>query len=114
MNSVGLRELKKSRLRQAVQREAFRLFAEQGYQRTTVEQIAEAAEIPTTTFYRYYSSKDDVVLTGVYDPAAHPEPPKPPTAESLCGVTPMAIYRNIRTDPATRPAAVAAPNGEAQ
>ena len=70
MADVGLRELKKNKLRQAVQREAFRLFTEQGYPQTTVEQIAEAAEISTTTFYRYYSSKEDIVFTGDYDPAA--------------------------------------------
>ena len=68
MSGVGLRELKKNRLRQAVQREAFRLFTQQGYAQTTVDQIAEAAEISTTTFYRYYSSKEDVVFTGDYDP----------------------------------------------
>jgi AcrR family transcriptional regulator len=61
---AGLREKKKHKLRQTVQREAFRLFAEQGYEATTVEQIAEAAEISTTTFYRYYSSMVDVVLAG--------------------------------------------------
>ncbi|BCJ26228.1 TetR/AcrR family transcriptional regulator [Actinocatenispora sera] len=65
---AGLREKKKYKLRQSVQREAFRLFAEQGYAATTVEQIAEAAEISTTTFYRYYSSMVDVVLSGEYEP----------------------------------------------
>jgi AcrR family transcriptional regulator len=65
---AGLREKKKHKLRQSVQREAFRLFDEQGYAATTVEQIAEAAEISTTTFYRYYSSKEDVVLSGGYEP----------------------------------------------
>lgn len=68
MTSVGLRELKKNKLRQTVQREALRLFAERGFDNTTVEQIAEAAEISTTTFYRYYSSKEDVVLHGDFEP----------------------------------------------
>jgi len=69
---AGLRERKKAKLRQSVQREAFRLFETQGYPATTVEQIAEAAEISTTTFYRYYSSKEDLVLSGSAEPVEDP------------------------------------------
>jgi len=68
MTDVGLRELKKNKLRQTVQREALRLFVERSYEQTTVEQIAEAAEISTTTFYRYYPGKEDILLLGDYDP----------------------------------------------
>jgi len=42
---LGLRERKKIKLRRSVQREALRLFADQGYEDTTVEQIADAADI---------------------------------------------------------------------
>lgn len=59
---MGLRELKKTRTRQAVQQEAMHLFAVQGYAATTVEQIAAAAEISTATFYRYYRDKEDIVF----------------------------------------------------
>ena len=59
---MGLRELKKERTREAVQRAAMRLFDTQGYAATTVEQIAAAAEISTATFYRYYSDKEDIVF----------------------------------------------------
>jgi AcrR family transcriptional regulator len=59
---MGLRELKKTRTRQAVQQAAMRLFDEQGYAATTVEQIALAAEISTATFYRYYCNKEDIVF----------------------------------------------------
>jgi AcrR family transcriptional regulator len=65
---LGLRERKKIKLRRSVQREALRLFGEQGYESTTVEQIADAADISTTTFYRYYPTKEDVVLDDDYDP----------------------------------------------
>ena len=65
---LGLRERKKIKLRRSVQQEALRLFAEQGYEDTTVEQIADAADISTTTFYRYFPTKEDVVLDDDYDP----------------------------------------------
>ncbi len=61
---MGLRELKKTRTRQAVQQAAMRLFDQHGYAATTVEQIAAAAEICTATFYRYYSDKEDIVFGG--------------------------------------------------
>ena len=60
--SPGLRERKKVKLRRAIQTEALRLFEAQGYEHTTVEQITEAAETSTTTFYRYFPTKEDVVL----------------------------------------------------
>jgi AcrR family transcriptional regulator len=66
--ALGLRERKKIKLRRSAQREALRLFAVQGYEQTTVEQIADAAEISTSTFYRYFPTKEDVVLYDEYDP----------------------------------------------
>lgn len=44
-----------------------RLFAEQGYEATTVDQIAAAAEISPSTFFRYFPTKYDVVLQDEYD-----------------------------------------------
>ncbi len=66
--TVGLRERKKQRTRQAIQREAMRLFDAQGYEATTIEQIAAAAEVSPSTFFRYYPTKEDVVLSDDYDP----------------------------------------------
>jgi AcrR family transcriptional regulator len=44
-----------------------RLFREQGWEQTTVEQIAEAAEVSPSTFFRYFPTKEDVVLRDDYD-----------------------------------------------
>lgn len=64
----GLRERKKARTKAAIQREALRLFRAQGYEATTIEQIAEAAEFSPSTFFRYFPTKEDVVMYDDLDP----------------------------------------------
>jgi AcrR family transcriptional regulator len=64
----GLRERKRAKTRTAIQQHALRLFSQQGYEETTVEQIAEAVEISPSTFFRYFATKEDCVVYDVLDP----------------------------------------------
>jgi AcrR family transcriptional regulator len=62
------RQRKKTATRGRIRASALRLFREQGYDTTTVEQIAAAAGVSHMTFFRYFPAKEDVVLSDDYDP----------------------------------------------
>lgn len=66
--SSGLRERKKARAKALIQDHAIRLFAEQGYEATTVAQIAAAAEVSPSTLFRYFDTKGDILRYDVLDP----------------------------------------------
>src|ERR1700712_5144937 len=89
---IGLRERKKIRTRAAIRDNAMRLFREQGYTATTVDQIAEAADVSPSTFFRYFPNKEAVVLADDVDPlvirALHDADPH---------LTPMAAVRQALT-----------------
>jgi len=89
---VGLRERKKARTRAAIREHALRLFREQGYYATTIEQIADAAEVSPATFFRYFPTKEDVVLQDDFDVislgALAMQPP---------GLAPIAAFRAAST-----------------
>jgi AcrR family transcriptional regulator len=67
-SAAGLRERKKANTRATIQGHALRLFREHGYTTTTVQQIIEAADVSESTFFRYFPTKADVVLTDEFDP----------------------------------------------
>jgi len=62
------RQRKKTATRDRIRASALRLFREQGYDATTVEQIAAAAGVSHVTFFRYFPAKEDVALSDSYDP----------------------------------------------
>lgn len=84
---MGLRERKKRRTRRAIQQVALDLFEKQGFDATTVEQIADAAEISPSTFFNYFPSKEDVVAFDEYDPilfeVLRSRPPDEPPLEKV-------------------------------
>jgi AcrR family transcriptional regulator len=65
---LGLRERKKIKTREAIRAATYALIKEQGYDATTIEQIADRAEVSPSTVFRYFPTKEDIVLTDEYDP----------------------------------------------
>nr|WP_245244819.1 TetR/AcrR family transcriptional regulator [Streptomyces palmae] len=92
--ATGLRERKKIRTRQAIRHAAYRLFEEQGYEATPVDQIAAAAEVSPSTVFRYFPTKEDIVLSDEYDPAVREAMLARPADEPL-----METLRHAIVDP---------------
>ncbi len=62
MPNSNTRENKKAQVRERIIAQALKLFERQGYERTTINEIAVAAKISTRTFFRYFPSKDMVIF----------------------------------------------------
>jgi AcrR family transcriptional regulator len=99
-----LRERKRTRTRLMIQTEALRLFNDKGYAETTVEEMADAAAISPRTFFRYFPSKEDVVIWDEYDPRAldllTSRPDDEPLAETFRAVLRETLSGLQQRDPA--------------
>jgi len=93
--AFGLRERKRTRTRLMIQSEAMRLFELHGYDQTTVDQIAEAAAISPRTFFRYFPTKEDVVLWDEYDPLVAEILASRPADESLADTFRAVIRQTV-------------------
>ena len=85
---MGLREVKAARTREQIVNVAIELFVAQGYDQTTMEQIADEAEVAASTLYRYFTSKDLLILDRLLvftdlGAAFAARPPDEPVEESL-------------------------------
>ncbi|GGL76623.1 TetR family transcriptional regulator [Streptomyces fumigatiscleroticus] len=101
----GLRERKKIKTREAIRAAAYALIGEQGYEATTVEQIADRAEVSPSTVFRYFPTKEDIVLTDEYDAVMLREfqarPADEPWPDSLRHVMRSAVSLGTRQEPET-------------
>ncbi|MEV0124819.1 TetR family transcriptional regulator [Streptomyces sp. NPDC050703] len=99
----GLRERKKLKTRRAIREATYGLIREQGYDATTVERIAEAAEVSPSTVFRYFPTKEDIVLTDEFDPVLESElrqrPADEPIVESLRHVLRHAVAFGFSAEP---------------
>lgn len=100
---LGLRERKKLKTRVAIREATYRLITDQGYEATTVEQIAAAAEVSPSTVFRYFPTKEDIVLTDQFDPAMEAairdRPADEPPLDSLRAVLRQAVEAILADQP---------------
>ena len=59
---ISLRERKKRLAQVTIEETALRLFQQQGYEQTSIQDIANAVMMSSRTFFRYFASKEDVLL----------------------------------------------------
>src|SRR5690606_37360973 len=85
---AGLQARKKLAAMHRIQRAALDLFDEHGFEAVTVEAVAQAAETSPRTVYRYFGTKEMLVIWDEED-----EPEVSPIAERLTGADPVGALR---------------------
>lgn len=105
---IGRREAHKRATRAAIKEAAMRLVAAQGFEATTVRQIADAADVTERTFYRYFDGKVGLIadealiwLQRLHD-AIRDRPAQEPPLQAV-GRAMVALTAEIRQSPATAP-----------
>ncbi|WP_223693610.1 TetR family transcriptional regulator [Leifsonia poae] len=79
---TALRDVTRLAVRNEVLRQAWELFATQGFESTTIEQVAEASGMSRRTFFRYFTGKDDLLLSRLVESgdrlveSLHRQPPE--------------------------------------
>ncbi|WP_079048865.1 acyl-CoA-like ligand-binding transcription factor [Streptomyces puniciscabiei] len=100
---LGLRERKKIKTREAIRAATYALVREQGYDATTIDQIAERAEVSPSTVFRYFPTKEDIVLTDEYDLMMAEELRARPADEPLIQSLRYVMHRALDLSPAEDP-----------
>ncbi|MFI0408245.1 TetR/AcrR family transcriptional regulator [Actinomadura sp. 3N508] len=95
VENVGLRERKKRRTRRALIDAALELFADRGYDETTITEITAAADVSRRTFFAYFRSKDDLLFA---DADERLEALHASFAETVPGERPFEALRRITLD----------------
>ncbi len=88
MSEPGLRERKRIAAMRRIQDVAYDLFERDGFDAVTIETIAETAEVSPSSVYRYFGTKEQLVLWDEYDPAAFQA-----FADAVAGHEPLAAMR---------------------
>lgn len=89
-NTKGLRENKKLRTRHQLAATALELFLERGFDAVSVADVAAAAEVSKPTLFRYFPSKEDLVLDRFAD---HQDEAARVVRDRAAGLTPVAAVR---------------------
>ncbi|MFJ6666483.1 TetR/AcrR family transcriptional regulator [Streptomyces sp. NPDC091383] len=92
----GLRERKKIKTREAIRRATYALVEEQGYDATTIDRIADRAEVSPSTVLRYFPAKEDIVLTDEFDAVILAEIGRRPAQEPWTDTVRHALRRAVR------------------
>ncbi|TDW19509.1 TetR/AcrR family transcriptional regulator [Kribbella kalugense] len=98
---MNLRDRQRADTRQRIQRQALRLFADQGYDATTVNEVADAAGVSAMTVYRNFPTKEDLVLYDDFNQQAATSIAELPSTGSLAdriGRAVLATLEQANTD----------------